>query len=150
MQYFQLQTKNFNETPKCWLLFIFAARQSSICNHAKHTFGPLNEWKYNLSSHLRFGNKYFCSDLLQLVDDLQGLYRHPVAWELLYFVEVSALILLSILLLLHWPFANIAWSCHYSVSLWGFLLSCFAPCCRFFSALKASWQIIGMTKDKKS
>ena len=27
-------------------------------------------FQYNLSPHLRFGNKYFCSDLLQLVDDL--------------------------------------------------------------------------------
>ena len=38
MQYFQLQTKNFNETPKCWLLILVGCKY--ICGLAKFHLQP--------------------------------------------------------------------------------------------------------------
>ena len=39
-----ITNQKFQRNPKMLTFdFIFAARQSSICNHAKHTFGPLSE-----------------------------------------------------------------------------------------------------------
>ena len=38
MQYFQLQAKNFNETPKCWLLILAGCKY--ICSPAKLYLQP--------------------------------------------------------------------------------------------------------------
>ena len=71
MQDFQLQTKNFNKTPKCWLLI--SAGYKYICSPAKFHLQPCQTYVWP-AKWVIIGNNSFITQNLKAVGPLGGKF----------------------------------------------------------------------------